>query len=53
MNQNYVGRALDNRMGGFVIAEVARLLKENKENYRLDYTLQMPFKRKLVYGEHK
>jgi putative aminopeptidase FrvX len=26
----YVGRALDNRMGGFMIAEVARLLKENK-----------------------
>lgn len=26
----YVGRALDNRMGGFIIAEVARLLKENK-----------------------
>ena len=27
---NYVGRALDNRMGGFMIAEVARLLHENK-----------------------
>jgi putative aminopeptidase FrvX len=26
----YVGRALDNRMGGFCIAEVARLLKKNK-----------------------
>lgn len=26
----YVGRALDNKMGGFVIAEVARLLKEKK-----------------------
>lgn len=26
----YVGRALDNRVGGFCIAEVARLLKENK-----------------------
>ena len=26
----YVGRALDNRAGGFMIAEVARLLKENK-----------------------
>ncbi|OOQ60138.1 M42 family metallopeptidase [Mucilaginibacter pedocola] len=25
----YVGRALDNRAGGFMIAEVARLLKEN------------------------
>lgn len=27
----YVGRALDNRAGGFMIAEVARLLKENKQ----------------------
>ena len=29
-NKFYVGRALDNRIGGFMIAEVARLLKENK-----------------------
>jgi len=27
----YVGRALDNRIGGFVIAQVARLLKENNK----------------------
>ena len=27
----YVGRALDNRVGGFMIAEVARLLKERKQ----------------------
>jgi putative aminopeptidase FrvX len=27
----FVGRALDNRMGGFMIAEVARLLKENNK----------------------
>ena len=27
--KNFVCRALDNRMGGFMIAEVARLLKEN------------------------
>ncbi|MDZ4752335.1 MAG: M42 family metallopeptidase [Flavobacteriales bacterium] len=27
----YVGRALDNRVGGFMIAEVARLLKDNKK----------------------
>jgi len=32
MNKNYlVGRALDNRMGGFMIAEVARRLHENKK----------------------
>jgi tetrahedral aminopeptidase len=30
-NQYFVGRALDNRMGGFVIAEVARLIKEKKK----------------------
>ena len=28
--RNFCGRALDNRMGGFMIAEVARLLKEHK-----------------------
>lgn len=28
--RNFVGRALDNRMGGFMIAEVARLLKEQR-----------------------
>jgi putative aminopeptidase FrvX len=33
----YVGRALDNRIGGFCIAEVARLIKEN--NVELPYTL--------------
>jgi putative aminopeptidase FrvX len=33
LNENkFVCRALDNRMGGFMIAEVARLLKENKKN---------------------
>ncbi|MFY7810831.1 MAG: M42 family metallopeptidase [Flavobacterium sp.] len=32
LNHNkLVGRALDNRMGGFMIAEVARLLKENNK----------------------
>ncbi len=29
-NRWYVGRALDNRIGGFIIAEVARLLHKNK-----------------------
>ena len=28
-NRYFAGRALDNRMGGFMIAQVARLLKEN------------------------
>lgn len=38
LNKKYiVGRALDNRMGGFMIAEVARLLKENKK--KLPFTL--------------
>jgi len=36
MNNDYfVGRALDNRMGGVIIAEVARMLKENN--------VQLPF----------
>ena len=30
--KKFVGRALDNRIGGFMIAEVARLLKENDIN---------------------
>jgi tetrahedral aminopeptidase len=33
----FVGRALDNRIGGFMIAEVARHLKEN--NVKLPFTL--------------
>ena len=30
-NGNLIGRAFDNRIGGFMIAEVARLLKQNKK----------------------
>jgi len=33
----YIGRAMDNRIGGFMIAEVARLLKTN--NKKLPYSL--------------
>jgi len=33
----YIARAFDNRIGGFMIAEVARLLKENKK--KLPYSL--------------
>jgi putative aminopeptidase FrvX len=36
-NGNYIGRAFDNRIGGFMIAEVARLLKEN--NRKLPFGL--------------
>lgn len=36
-NDFYIGRAFDNRIGGFMIAEVARLLKEN--NQTLPYGL--------------
>ncbi len=36
-NKYYVGRALDNRMGGYMIAEVARMLKEKKDT--LPFTL--------------
>ena len=38
LNKKYlVGRALDNRIGGFMIAEVARMLKEKK--VQLPYSL--------------
>ncbi len=36
-NKYYVGRALDNRIGGFCIAEVARMLKD--KNIKLPYSL--------------
>ncbi|MCC5916460.1 MAG: M42 family metallopeptidase [Cryomorphaceae bacterium] len=40
MNKNkFVGRALDNRIGGFMIAEVARMLFENK--VKLPFSLQL------------
>ena len=36
-NDYFIGRALDNRIGGFMIAEVARLLKEDRK--KLPYSL--------------
>jgi len=36
-NDYYIGRAFDNRIGGFMIAEVGRLLKETKKS--LPYSL--------------
>lgn len=36
-NDYYIGRAFDNRIGGYMIAEVARLIKENKK--KLSYGL--------------
>jgi putative aminopeptidase FrvX len=36
-NRFYAGRALDNRIGGYCIAEVARMLSENKK--KLPFTL--------------
>ena len=36
-NNYYCGRALDNRLGGFCIAEVARMIKEKKK--KLPYSL--------------
>jgi putative aminopeptidase FrvX len=35
----YVGRAMDNRAGGFMIAQIARLLKKNKK--KLPFTLHI------------
>lgn len=37
MNNYFISRALDNKIGGFIIAEVARLIKEN--NIKLDFSL--------------
>jgi putative aminopeptidase FrvX len=36
-NGNYIGRAFDNRIGGFMIAEVARLIKQHRN--KLPYSL--------------
>lgn len=36
---NFIGRAFDNRIGGFMIAEVARLMHENKK--KLPYALHV------------
>src|SRR5207237_7503666 len=36
-NDYLIGRAFDNRIGGFMIAEVARLLRENRK--KLPYSL--------------
>lgn len=36
-NDYFIGRAMDNRIGGFMIAEVARLLKEDRK--KLPYSL--------------
>lgn len=36
-NNNFIARAFDNRIGGFMIAEVARMIKENKKS--LPYSL--------------
>lgn len=47
LNDNkFVCRAIDNRMGGFMIAEVARLLHENGKNCLSDCTLPTRYKRK-------
>lgn len=37
MNNYFISRALDNKIGGFIISEVARLLKKN--NKKLDFGL--------------
>ena len=38
-NDYYIGRAFDNRVGGFMIAEVARLIRENKN--KLPFSLHV------------
>ena len=50
-----IARAFDNRIGGFMIAEVARLLKQNKKKlpYGLYHTSSMRYRRKWVCAEQK
>lgn len=47
-NNFYCGRALDNRMGGYCIAEVARMLKEKKKNYHSLCTSSILCRKKLA-----
>ena len=49
----YTGRALDNRVGGFMIAEVARLLKESKTKYHLVCISVILYRKKWVYAVQK
>ncbi len=45
-NDYYIGRAFDNRIGGFMIAEVARLLKENKKAFPMGSMWLMQYRKK-------
>jgi putative aminopeptidase FrvX len=47
----YTGRALDNRIGGFMIAEVARKLKEKGKKLKRRYELifPIPYARRIVW----
>ena len=49
----FVCRAIDNRAGGFMIAEVARLLHKNKKIFLFAFTLPTRFKKKLDYVVQK
>ena len=50
LNDRYfVGRALDNRIGGFIIAEVARLLKKNKKKLPFGLYITNSVQKRLVY----
>ena len=47
LNKKYfTGRALDNRMGGFMIAEVVKRLSENKKKLTLGSMLLIQFKKR-------
>jgi hypothetical protein len=46
LNETNLFVAIDNRMGGFMIAEVARLLHENKIKLPLDCISPIRFRKK-------
>ena len=51
--KNYVGRALDNRMGGFIIAEVARMLKQNNKTLPYGLYITNAVQEEIGLREHK
>lgn len=47
------GRALDNRIGGFMIAETARMIADNKKNCLLVCISSTPCRKKSDYAGQK
>jgi putative aminopeptidase FrvX len=52
-DKKFVGRALDNRISGFMIAEVARLLHENNVKLPFHCISSTPCRKRSVCAEQK